>query len=337
MRYRAFGRVGLDVSEISFGCGPTAGLLIEGDPNEHRRTVERALQLGINYFDTAAAYGRGRSEENLGRALTELAAKPVIATKVTLEWSDLEDIPGAVEKSVAGSLARLRSERLDVVHLHNRVGAARAARSIYGSGALLTVSDVLGEQGVVETLLRLQADGRVGVIGCCAFGGERESVAELVDSDAFSSVLVNYSLLNPTALNPAQVTGRQEYGRQDYHGIGARAAARGMAVIALRVLEGGALVAAPSSRSPHKPQHMADSRRPAAVESLGALIEPEEDLTSLAVRFAISNPQVATVVVGFSDTEQVEQACENATRGSLAPEVLARIEQLRASGFSQGD
>ncbi len=284
---------------------------MNGTPDERRKIIEYALRLGINYFDTAAAYGEGRSEENLGQTLAELSAKPVIATKVTLEWRDLENIPRAIETSVSASLARLRVERLDIVHLHNRIGDARAVRSPHGSGALLSTADVLGQRGVVETLHRLQRDGRIGVIGCCAFGGEHEAVAAVIDSRAFSSVLINYSLLNPTAWNypPAP-------NAIDYRGIGAHAAAQGMAVVGLRVLEGG-LLSTP---------HPSDVALSIMMQALG-----KRDMASVAVRFALSNAGLATVLIGFSDAHQVRRAAEYSRRGPLSPHSLARIERLRGA------
>jgi L-galactose dehydrogenase/L-glyceraldehyde 3-phosphate reductase len=321
MRYRPFGGNGFEVSEIGFGCGPTAGLLIDGSPQERRKVIEYALRIGINYFDTAAAYGGGKSEENLGLTLAELSARPVVATKVTLTWDDIENIPHAVEASVDESLARLRMERLDVLHLHNRIGEARAVRSPHGSGALLSVADVLGERGVVETLRRLQSDGRVGVIGCCAFGGEQEAVTAIIDSGAFSSVLVNYSLLNATAWNHPPPPNAIDYG-----GIGARAAARGMAVVALRVLEGGILSnLRQSATSPP--------------EMLQALGKGKRDLASVAIRFALSNAEIASVLIGFSDERQVRHAAGCSHRGPLSPQSLARIENLRdasSQGFASG-
>jgi L-galactose dehydrogenase/L-glyceraldehyde 3-phosphate reductase len=284
---------------------------MNGTADERRRIVECALRIGINYFDTAAAYGGGRSEENLGQTLAELSAKPVIATKVTLQWGDLENIPHAIETSVSASLARLRVERLDILHLHNRFGDARAVRSPHGSGALLSITDVLGERGVVETLRRLQHDGRIGVIGCCAFGGEHEAVAAIIDSRAFSSVLINYSLLNATAWNHPPPPNAI-----DYKGIGARAAAHGMAIVALRVLEGGLL-------SSLRPTEAAPS------DMLQALRKDKRDLASVAVRFALSNAALATVLIGFSDEHQVRRAAEYSRRGPLSPQSLARIEKLR--------
>ena len=62
MQYRRLGHTDLNISEIGFGCGNTAGLMIWGDPDDRLRDAERAMELGINYFDTAATYGDGQSE-----------------------------------------------------------------------------------------------------------------------------------------------------------------------------------------------------------------------------------------------------------------------------------
>src|SRR5712691_11064502 len=72
MEKRKFGRTGLDVSLLGFGCGAVGGLMIKGAAADQERAVSRALELGINYFDTAQMYGNGESERNLGRVLKEL-------------------------------------------------------------------------------------------------------------------------------------------------------------------------------------------------------------------------------------------------------------------------
>src|SRR5262249_54892793 len=82
MEYRSLGSTGLRVSALGFGCGNIGGLLIRGSVAERERAVARAMELGINYFDTAASYGDGQSEENLGRALRALKASVLVGTKV---------------------------------------------------------------------------------------------------------------------------------------------------------------------------------------------------------------------------------------------------------------
>ena len=75
MNYRTLGRTGLRVSEIGFGCGNVGGLMIRGEHPDQVKAVARAMELGINYFDTASQYGAGQSESNLGRVLNELNAQ----------------------------------------------------------------------------------------------------------------------------------------------------------------------------------------------------------------------------------------------------------------------
>ena len=85
MRYRNIGNSGINVSEIGFGCGNNAVLMVKATYEEQSKAVRRALDSGINFFDTAFAYGLGKSEENLGRILNDLGADPAISTKIRLD------------------------------------------------------------------------------------------------------------------------------------------------------------------------------------------------------------------------------------------------------------
>ena len=122
-----------------------------------------------------------------------------------------------------------------LIQLHNRVGAARADKAEYGTGALLTVDDVLGPGGVVEAFRALRDRGFVRFFGCSAYGGDPAAVARLIDSGAFDTIIVNYSMLNRTAWEPDASVPR------NYGGVGKRAATSGMGAIGLRVLDGGTL------------------------------------------------------------------------------------------------
>ena len=75
MDYRVLVSTGLEVSQIGFGCGNVGGLMIRGEPEARVRAVARAMELGVNYFDTAPSYGNGVSERNLGQALKALNAE----------------------------------------------------------------------------------------------------------------------------------------------------------------------------------------------------------------------------------------------------------------------
>src|SRR4029078_11233277 len=84
MEKRKFGRSGLIVSVLTFGCGAVGGLMTRGAPADQERAIARALEAGINHFDTAPLYGEGASEENLGRVLPALKPNVIVSTKVRL-------------------------------------------------------------------------------------------------------------------------------------------------------------------------------------------------------------------------------------------------------------
>jgi len=307
--------------------------MVFGTPAEQVSAVKRAWDLGITYFDTAPIYGEYASEENLGRALHEAGLRPHIATKVALELPDLEDIAGAVRRSVEDSLRRLRVEAVTLVQVHNRVGAARAARADLGVGALLTADDVLGP--VLETLQQLRQQGKMQAIGCCAWGGEVSAVNQVLDSGAFDTVLVGYSILNPTSgrTAPPGFQGR------DFGNVIARAAERGTSAVVLKVLESGALSGAvaphPTSALARRPSgefaHNAERAR-----SLRFLEREGQSMVQAAIRFALMHTSVGVVLVGFSAMDQIEEAAGASTGATLTHDDLARLEELYRSDFGLG-
>src|SRR5438105_13028738 len=141
MRQRPRGRDGTTISEIGFGCGNVGGLLIRGEPRDFVRAVARAIELGITYFDTAAQYGDGRSEENLGRVMRDLGAwsRVVVGTKVRLRPEEMADPAGAIRASLEASLKRLGRSDVDVFHLHNPIALTRS------EAGSLDIGTVLGE------------------------------------------------------------------------------------------------------------------------------------------------------------------------------------------------
>src|SRR5918911_867291 len=101
MQMRTFGRSGLRISVLGFGCGAVGGLMVRGDPNDQERALARALDVGVNYFDTAVQYGEGESEKNLGRILRKL--KPpdaIVGTKVRIRSAEFNQISVAVRRSL---------------------------------------------------------------------------------------------------------------------------------------------------------------------------------------------------------------------------------------------
>src|SRR5262245_60891222 len=124
MEYRPVGATGLRISAIAFGCGPVPALMTKAGQEDHQHeTVCRAVASGVNWFDTAATYGDGQSESSLGAALAAAGAagRVHVATKVRLQLDRPEPIGEQVHTSVAGSLARLRLPRVDVLQVHNSI------------------------------------------------------------------------------------------------------------------------------------------------------------------------------------------------------------------------
>ena len=323
MQLRAFGRTGLQLSALGFGCGAVGGLMVRGDAADQERTVARAIAAGVNYFDTAVQYGDGESEKNLGRILQKLKpANVVVGTKVRLPSGDVGRIGEAVAASLEGSLARLRLERVDIFHLHNSVTEA-------GGGPALSVGQVLDD--VVPAFQRLRQQGKIRFLGLTAIG-ETAALHRVIDSSAFDSAQVVYNMLNPsaaTALPPA-------YPAQDYERLFDRTRAAGTGVIAIRVLAGGALsgsaVRHPTASPPPAPigsamNYDADVAR---ARRLQPLVREgfAESLTEAATRFALSQPGIGTLLVGMATPGQFEESLAAVEKGPLPSAALDRVSAL---------
>src|SRR5215831_16844969 len=151
MERRALGQTGLTVSALGFGCGAVGGLMVRGMPSDQERAVARAIDLGINFFDTAPAYGEGQSEKNLGRVLKSLRPDVVVATKFRVPPAPPAGAAGAVRASLESSLGRLGLPRVDLLQLHNPIGS--------GPGGLAPAA-VLEE--VIPALEGLKREGKIG-------------------------------------------------------------------------------------------------------------------------------------------------------------------------------
>jgi aryl-alcohol dehydrogenase-like predicted oxidoreductase len=322
--YRTLGRTGIRISALGFGCGAVGGLMIRGTPAERERAVARAIELGINYFDTAPLYGDGRSEENLGRALRAVGAGVHVGTKVRLPALPAAELPGAIGRSLEDSLRRLGMERVDLLQLHNPITVAREPRSV-------SAADV--REAIVPALSRLVEQGKIGFYGITALG-DTAAVHEVVEAGLVHTAQVCYNLLNPSA-GHALSPGVQA---QDFGGVLARCAKRATGVIVIRALAAGALSGA-ESRHPvatptvdpiaSGPDFAADVRR---ARMLRALVDEghAESLVEASLRFPLASDAVSTVLLGYSSLDQLEYAAACVARGPLAAAALARLPLLWA-------
>ena len=166
MQYRTIKQTGVKISEIGFGCGNNAVLMVKAPYEDQRKAVRHALDPGINFFDTAFAYGLGKSEENLGRILNDLGAQPVISTKIRLEADAVGDVGAATIRAVEAGLKRLNRDRVDFVQLHTRVTLERGTAKRFS----FTPQDALGPKGVIEGFKAMRDRGKVGYFGFSGLG-----------------------------------------------------------------------------------------------------------------------------------------------------------------------
>jgi aryl-alcohol dehydrogenase-like predicted oxidoreductase len=330
MQYRTIGKTGLRVSEIGFGCGNNAVLMVKAPHQDQVKAVRYALDMGINFFDTAFAYGLGRSEENLGRILHELGAEPVVSTKIRLEADAVADLRAATVRAVEGGLSRLGRDRVDFVQLHTRVTLDRGM----GKRFSLTPKDVLGPNGVIDGFKSMRDRGKVGFFGFSGLG-DAKALHELVDSGEFHGFQCYYNLLNPSAGQPVP----KNFSALDYGEILDRAAAKGMGAFVIRILAAGALTSDPSTGGGGSGQTLSpgsdyplDLQRAEKVKA--TLGVAGKNLTQAAIRFGLMNEKVSTVLVGFSNTTHIDDAVACSGAPPLSDEQIKKIKMLWETDFN---
>lgn len=161
MKKRTLGRSGLDITTLTFGCWQAGGDAWSGtDDNNSIAAMRAGYDAGINFFDTAEGYGRGHSEELLGRFLREIADESVmVATKVGDSNLAAPKLREACEKS----LHHLGREKIDLYQIHWPAGT-------WGS-PLVPIEESMGE------LAKLKEEGKIGAIGVSNFNGEQIEAA----------------------------------------------------------------------------------------------------------------------------------------------------------------
>ncbi len=187
MQYRKLGDTGVDVSLLSYGTGgpskfgQTAGV----DDAGRARLVSRALELGVNLFDTAEAYGE--SEAMLGRAVKDHARDSfLIATKWSYRLEDgLVTDPDVIVKSLEQSLDRMQTDYVDIFQIH---------------GMLPHQYDEVAE-GYIEVMQKLQMQGKtrfLGVTQMLTMDTKNEAMSTAMDRhpDVWDSVMFKYGIMN---------------------------------------------------------------------------------------------------------------------------------------------
>jgi len=324
MQLRDFGRTGMRLSVLGFGCGAVGGIMVRGERADQERLVARALEVGVNCFDTAVLYGDGESERNLGRVLKKLKpAGAIVGTKVRVPPAEFGRMADAITTSLEGSLARLGLDHVDIFHLHNPITTS-------GGGSTLGAGQVLEE--VVPAFERLRQQGKIRYLGISAVG-DTAALHQVIDSGVFDSAQIVYNMLNPSAAEELP----PNYPAQDYRRLFDHTRDAGVGVVGIRVLAGGALSGS-AARHPiasPAPEPIGSAMRyDADIERARRLMPLVQEgfassLTEAATRFALSHPAMGTILVGMATPQEFEGAFAAVEKGPLPQAALDRLSALR--------
>jgi aryl-alcohol dehydrogenase-like predicted oxidoreductase len=306
MKYRALGRTDLNVSEIGFGAwgigGRTVGTTSYGDTDDSTSlaALERALDRGINFFDTSSAYGNGHSEALIGQAFAAKRDRVVIATKAGYDaWDKLPDFsPAAVVASAEASLRRLRTDYIDLFQLHN------------------PAQDALRAPELREALAGLQEAGKIRAWGVSA-KSPIEAIEALNEFDV-AVVQANFNMMDVRALD----------------GLLTEVARRQAGFIGRTPLCFGFLSGAISKQAEFPPgdhrlgwsRAQLDNWIDGAADLLAAVkAAPGREGAQSALRFCLAFPAISSVIPGILTPEEAE---ENAHASDLGPLAEAAVEAV---------
>jgi aryl-alcohol dehydrogenase-like predicted oxidoreductase len=313
MQTRPLGRTGFEVSTVSFGAWAIGGTWGAVSDDESMAALRRAVELGVNFFDTADVYGGTRSEQYLGSALAGRRDEVVIATKFVAPIDDDPSHAGAgarwVAEAVEGSLRRLGTDRIDLYQQH-------------GPDPNVPIEETL------TALDRLVRDGKVREIGNSNFSGdqidEAESVSDQHGLARFVSAQNHFNLLHREPL-------------QDVVPVCVR---RGLGVLPYFPLASGLLTgkyrrgapAPEGTRLSQLPEERAarvmSDRNFDQVDELSAFAS-ERDHTILELAFAwlAVQPAMTSIIAGATRPEQVA-ANVSAVDWRLSDDDLTQLDQL---------
>ncbi len=305
MSYKPLGKSGLELSIIGFGASPLGNEFGETDLNEGIRAVHYAIERGINYFDTAPYYGRGLSEERLGKALKGYRDKVILATKVgRYDKTDFDFSALRVNRSFEESLRRLQTDHIDLLQVHDIE---------FGNS-----EQIIGE--TLPALVELKQAGHVRAISITGYPlYNLKKVAEAFSQiDAILSYC-RYNLLD-TSLDDVLTPFAKE---------------KGLGLINASPLHMRALTQLGAPDWHPAPKRVIQKAKEAAEYCQ----QQSKDIALLAMQFALAHPYVSSTLVGMFSVEQVEQnlaALDTQPDLTFLAEVQRLLEPVKNSHWLEG-
>jgi aryl-alcohol dehydrogenase-like predicted oxidoreductase len=314
MKYRTLGKTGLRVSEVGFGAwaiggndhgnsyGPT-------EDNVSIAAVERAFELGCNFYDTADVYGHGHSEELLGRVLKAHRDDVFIATKVGGDFYHdpprMNFNPDYLEFASAKSCERLQTDYIDLYQLHN------------------PPIQLLKNGKIFEGLEKLKSTGRIRNYGVSIHDPMEGLLSMKYGQPA--TIQVVFNLLRQEAKNQLFEAARRE----------------SVGIIVREPLSNGFLSGKFTIDSTFPPGDIRSnfprnyqSGLVRAAQQLRILESKTRTLAQASIRFALDHKDIATVIPGAKTPQQAEENLKASELAPLTGEELLRIRILREKGFA---
>ena len=326
MHTRTLGQSDLQITPIGFGAWAAGGAnwRFGWGPQDDQSSIgaiHRAVDLGVNWLDTAAVYGLGHSEEVVGRAVAELppSRRPLVFTKCSLVWDDSRTVihnlhPDSIRREVEGSLRRLGVERIDLYQIHWPIWGA--SQPGHDPGSYLDAW---------ATLAELRQSGSLRHIGVSNFNVEQLERAHTVHP--ITSVQPPYSLLRRD-VEKAVLPWCQA------HGVGAITYSPMLSGLLTGRMTRERIAALPANdwrRNSPNFQEPALSRNLAAADELAAVGRKHgRSAGEAAIAWVLRHPAVTGAIVGARSPEQVDGVVSAATL-QLDDEDVARIEEFLAS------
>lgn len=313
MNYRMLGSSGVEVSEVGFGAwGIGKSQWIGAEDERSLKALHLAIDRGVTFIDTALAYGRGHSEQLVGRVARERPETIRVATKVppkNREWPAREGVP--VEETFPGewirrcterSLENLGVETVDVQQLH------------------VWQDSWVGEGDWMETVEALKQEGKIRLFGISINDHQPANAIEAIESGIVDTVQVIYNVFDQSPED-------ELFPACEQHGVG---------VIVRVPFDEGGLTGSITPETTFDPDdfrngYFKGDRKQQVHERVQAIVRDlgrdESEIAEIALRFVLSHPAVSTVIPGMRSERNVERNTAVADGAGLPRE---QLEKLRA-------
>ena len=313
MRYRRLGRTGIEVSEVGYGAWGIGGKQWKGGTDDESvRALHRAFELGLNFIDTALAYGDGHSEKLVGSVVKSAPHRVFVATKVPPKNRIWPAAPGSriedvfpyeyIVESTEESLRNTGLETIDLQQLH-----------VWDPGWL--------ERDEWKRAFEdLRRSGKARFFGISINDHQPDSALDVVASGFIDTVQVIYNIFD-------QTPERNLFPATQKHDVG---------VLSRVPLDEGSLTGAIREDSEFEGDefrafYFRGDRKRQVVRRVSALQEDLEDapgsLAEKALRFCLSHPAVSTVIPGMRKVRNVESSCGVSDAGPLAAATLQKVRK----------